>query len=225
MSSLKVPPKSYRKVLAYGLHRAIKDDCLDEYLAYNDVSDVLNTKIDQTSILGLASMKQNDKTVATLLTIGALPINISYDRYDAETTDLNAILNNCSRKTYEGAVDSLMEGNISSDILSKILVSMFKKVHKPNQHYGCQYYLTKLVSLGRLYDVLHIDGSELCAIAYELYKSKHRTIGFRILFEYGISINKLINSWQTLKNLLDADPELNRIYESYQIPIKEPHTD
>ena len=212
MTTLTVPNKSYRRILAFALHQSIKDDCLDEFLSTNDISDVLNITIEQTSVLGLLALKSDDRGMITLLNKGAVPINTSYDPYDRASTDLVLILQHCSPKVYQMAVDRLIDQS-SANILNRIVVSIFGIVHTADNYcMGFKYLLSKLDKVINYQSCIE----SLIDVAYELYQKKRNPIGFQILFEYSIQLGSELNS------ILESEPDLKTLYDSYQIPIKEP---
>jgi hypothetical protein len=224
MATITVSLTSYRKVLAYGLHRAIKDDCLDEFLSRNDVSEVLFKKVNQISVLGRASMKGRDRDVLTLLKLGVVPLGVSCDHYDEETRDLRSILKYCALETYYRAVDALMQHCICTELLYDNFLDVFAKVHKNNGLPACRYFMEKLASSNRLTCVLNYCICIPIATARRMYKKNRCTMGFQILFETGIDLN-ISTGLETLKELLDTDPKLRELYNSSQVPIKEPNVD
>jgi hypothetical protein len=218
MATITVPIKSYRKILAFGLHQAIEDDCLDEFLSVNDVSEVLNINIEQISVLGLLALKRDNRGVITLLNKGAIPIHTSYDQYDRSSTDLACILKYCSREVYEMAVDRLFDQTLTTNVLYKIFASIFEIIDGSDSCMKCKYFLSKLAEIGQLNTVINYEKSfqSLIDIAYGLYKKNNNSEGFQILLESGINISS------RLEDILKSDPNLKTLYDSYQIGIKEP---
>jgi hypothetical protein len=229
MSMLSVPTKIYLITLAFGLHQASNNECLDEFLALNDltqVPEIFNITIDQTSILGSLALKTDNHGISTLLNMGAVPIHNSNSHAGGGRSDIGLVSEHCSLETYQLAVDRLPINNMNTKALHEIFIDIFEGIDKIQGYLKCKYFLTKIPidRLTKLINYRLYGNNNLFRQAYYLYQQSCNTIGFQLLFEYGIKVKALLDhdSRTTLKDILELDPVLNELYNSYQIDIKEP---
>jgi hypothetical protein len=231
MSTLSVPTKIYIKTLAFGLHEAINNDCLDEFLELNDLTqipEIFNINIEQISILGSLALKKNNDGISTLLNMGAVPIHKCNFYYLSKgSTDLGLISKHCPLEIYHLAVDRLPVDNMSTRVLHEIFIDIFEEIEKMDGVDKCKYFLTKL-PLDRSIKIINYKlhgNNELLTYANYLYQKSHNTIGFEFLFQYSIKMyTQLDHDYPTtLKDVVDLDEVLHKLYHSYQIEIKEPN--
>jgi hypothetical protein len=227
MFTLSVPAKIYTKTLAFGLHQAINNHCLNEFLGLNDltqVSEIFNINIEQTSVLGSLALNKNNEGISILLNMGAIPINKSYPRYGRAISDIGLILEHCSQDIYHLAIDKLPINKMSTKVLHEIFIDIFDKV---DGDLKCKYFLSK-IPIDRLNEIMNYEfygHNNLFRIANNLYRKSNNTIGFQVLFEYVINLEALLDHDDDtrLKDILASDNVLNELYKSYQIEVKEPN--
>lgn len=232
MNSISVPPSMYKSALTKLLYVAHDNGCLFEFLTHNkidNIAEVLNEQSEKQSLLCQSALASNDSEVSILISMGANPMltsqivvdgcdeiglresyDESYDMRDETfyVCDLAIIAKQCKFETFTKTVDHLLsQGELDFNELIESLI----RVHVRDLDRYLRYVLSELCKK-QVLDLNSNYGSHL-SMVYEEYKKTHDSTIFGTLFEYGLLSTTDIDYQFTVKDLMEKDDVIRRLYE------------
>jgi hypothetical protein len=209
-TTLILPSAMYNQVVIKSLYLAIQHDCLPQFLASNQITnltELLNQPLEDYTLLGLLALNGDDINVLSLIDLGADPMNYSRIMIDDNENlilikdphegqyvfDLAIIARTCCFETYTQVIDRLSIQNLNiTELIEDFIVVQMEAFDK---------YLEYLLKTLRNKDRLDL----LFQPKYNHFLRKvyaHHPESFKLLTEYGLTLETPIDGHTKVSDLI-----------------------